>query len=322
MIPRTTRLAVALAAFLLPPGTSFAIQIAGSLIVDLDSTRAGDVTTDANGVTSWANLGTAGVAFTPGAFQADNLAAAQPDLQTVGGVSAIVFDGGSDAGTNPNIDRLEAPPAPASVTANSDWSFEAWAYNPSISTASPGQEETIFQWGPRGGVAGTSTAAHVGMGFAGPSGAVVHWGADQGYTADANTQFYTHDTVPALNGNAPIVGQWHHIAVTYAGGVNGNEIVYLDGQPNNSALRTLNVSTAINMIVGTGFNNNSVNFQVPGSLSIARVRLHDNVLSPADVLANFDEEKATFGIPEPSSLLLGVLGLCGLSIFARRARKR
>ena len=54
-----------------------------------------------------------------------------------------------------------------------------------------------------------------------------------------------------------------------------------------------------------------------GSLSLAQVRIHDGVLSDADVLNNFNEGP-TAQIPEPAVALL--LPLAGLVYFSRRRR--
>ena len=133
-----------------------ALVIAGELLVDLDAQAL-----SAGPVSTWTNAGT---------LVGDFTGFGDPTVEIVGKVNAVNFDGD---------DRFSSAPdflAPAGITGGDDWSLEVWAYN----TDPPFDgEETMVAWAPR--ATGGAATAQFTYGTLGGSGAVVHWGGDQGF---------------------------------------------------------------------------------------------------------------------------------------------
>ena len=131
-------------------------------------------------------------------------------VQTAAGRKAVTFNGTSD--------YLKSTFAsPSSITGNNPWSVSIWAYNPRI-----GGEECLINWARR---RTTGRGAQINYGSSRDAGAVTHWStADMGF-----------------DGGVPQAGQWHHIVVTYQGGANGRETVYVDGQVNATENKGLNL---------------------------------------------------------------------------------
>lgn len=230
------------------------IVYSGTAVVDL---RAADY---AGNPATWTNHGNGGTFTAYGT--------AKPAYNTVGGAPAVTFVGGGDPS------RFECPPAPVSVTGTSAWSVEAWVYD----SEALAFEEDYFQWGARN--AGVGAAADLCYSAPGPGGsnlAYVHWGADGGFA---------NNTPPAIN-------QWHLITLTYAGGTNGDEKLYVDGMLQTTTQRTLNISRAINMIIGTGWQF-GYGFINRATLSIGALRLEPGVLSAADVANNFLNDASSY----------------------------
>lgn len=67
---------------------------------------------------------------------------------------------------------------------------------------------------------------------------------------------------------------------------------------------------------------NSQNESFDGQFNI--IRVYDGVLTPAEILQNFNAEPLSFGsvVPEPSTMALALLGFLGLIGFRRRRRDR
>ena len=151
-------------------------------------------------------------------------------------------------------------------------STEVWAFNDSIP-----DEETLVAWARRGGPAGTNMSFNYGDN--GVYGAVGHWNSppDLGW-----------QTTPAA-------GAWHHLVYTYDGTTTR---VYADGTLDNSEeLGSGVIATAGGFPIVVGARNES-----DGQLTlhysgvIARVRVHSEVLSDEDVAANYELERAEFGL--------------------------
>lgn len=233
---------------------------------------------------TWANNGTGGNFGVTGGVVAN-----APVKETVAGATAVTFSGLNGC-------TLETAPASSSVTGGNAWSAEAWVYNPSI-----GAEEDYFQWGRR--ASGVGRAADLVYGTDPNSGAYVHWGNDAGFSK-----------------GVPVAGAWHYIAVTYSGVANGGvESLYVDGVLDRTDVRTLDIDGSINMIVGAGFQNWM--FVNPASLSIGALRLRTEVLSVDEIHDIFVDEGRTYGVPEPSSIVLLSAALFGLLAYAWRRRK-
>jgi hypothetical protein len=214
-----------------------------------------------NGTGSIPNNGSVG-----GNFTQDG----RPTRALAAGVNGAFFDG---------TDAFVGPATPAGITGTGDRTVEVWVYQGTVRA-----EETLVAWGKRGGPDGTNNS--VNWGSNGTFGAFGGWGAgpDQGYGA-----------------LQPAAGMWHHIAYTADG---ANKIFYVDGvlatsEPNNAP--ALNTVAGLNILIGAQQNGAAA----PGATVIdadnklfggvvGRVRVHDGVLSGADILNNFNAEKATF----------------------------
>ena len=173
--------------------------------------------------------------------------------------------------------------APAGLTGtNPTRSIEAWVWNPGIAG-----EETIFAWGRRGGPDGSNMSFNYGN--HNEWGAVGHWGQppDAGWGPPAGPQ-----TVPAAR-------FWHHLVYTYDGTTTR---LYVDGAPLYTEVLgagTINTHADTPMLIGaqTEADGVTVTPALRGTLTVGRVRVHDGVLTDAQVLANYNEEKAGFVEP-------------------------
>ena len=143
----------------------------------------------------------------------------------------------------------------------------------------------MVQWANKG----TSLrAAQFNYGSNPNTGAVNHWGGtgDMGY-----------------GGGVPTAGQWHHIALTYTGGTNGTETVYVDGQYNYSGTKTLNLFTSNSIRLANASGTNYF------SGSMASVQIYSYALSLDEIRVvmnpkawNPRPEDESEGIDEPVTL--------------------
>lgn len=244
------------------------IQTAGSLFVNIDAT-----TLPPGAVSDITNSGTLG-----GYFET------RPGGVFVGATNAV--NGIQFVGTNymvlvNGIGGALIPPPSGLVGSNATASIEVWAYNPSVA-----DDECMVAWGRRG-TTGQNMAFE--YGYNAGLGAVTHTGTANDISWD---NF----------GGTPLNNRWHHLAYTYDG---TNESVYVDGALANSKQVTLNIATNAGISLAAQWTN-SVISTAPAfaTLGIARVRIHDGALTPAQVLANFNTEKATFISPGPTSQFL------------------
>jgi len=228
------------------------IQIAGSLLVNLDARNVGSTPG------MWTNLASGVGDFT---------AQGGPSVQTVGGQSAMVFDGIDDT--------FVGPVAPTAITGAGTRSIELWAYNPTIDSA----EETMIAWGKRG--TGSADCAF-NWGNSSSYGAFTGYGADLGWAG------------------TPAPGKWHHLVLTY----NGTTVsVYDNAALTNSGALTLATATGqhINLAAQNSsagaplFLNEFDGTQMAGSLAIALVRIHTGALTLGQISANFDKDAGRFG---------------------------
>ena len=176
-------------------------------------------------------------------------------------------------------DGFIGPDAPAGVTGvDPTRSVEVWAYNPDI----PG-EECMVSWAERGGPDGS--AMQLNYGNHSNFGAVTHWG---GGLADCSWT----DNTNSVTG-APAAGAWHHLAYTYDGSTTR---VYMNGLLQNTEelgaglVNTHAVDddglTPLPFRLAHSREDNG-NPGLQASLSLAAVRIHDGVLTDADMLNNY-----------------------------------
>jgi hypothetical protein len=246
-------------------------QIAEALLVNLDATVL-----PANGMLNEiTNTGTMG-----GVFEATGGGNTVPTAVTLGGngTRAIRFNG---------LEYMQHVDAPGGarklahsgiVGSNRTCSIEAWVYNRDVPA-----EETIVSWGHRGGPEGSNMSFNFGSHAV--YGAVGHWGGpDIGWGVIGS----------------PSIRTWHLLTYTFDGTTTR---VYIDGAlANSEVLPTNAINTHTNTPITLAAQmeaDTSVTGILRGSLDLARLRIHDGVLSDAQVLANYDSEKA--GITDGTS---------------------
>jgi len=190
----------------------------------------------------------------------DFTAVGSPVVTQVDGARGVTFDGSS---------YFDGPTSVAGLEGQSDRSIEVWAHNPAISS-----EETMVAWGHFGGPQGADMAFRYGSHSY--YGAVLHWGW------------------PDLDWNgAPPAQQWHHLVYTYDGTMTR---IYADGVLKNSEdLSGSSLNTHVDNPIRVAASNDAGGAAIfLGTLSIGRIRIHGNALSAADVLNNYNQERANF----------------------------
>lgn len=207
---------------------------------------------------SWNNNGSLGGSFS---------GIGTPTKTTADGINGVFFDG---------TDGFVGPQAPAGITGNGDRTIEVWVYQAAVNP-----EETLVAWGRRGGPDGTNNSFNWGTNAT--FGALGGWGGgpDMGYGA-----------------GQPSRGSWHHIVYTFDG---ATKSVFVDGTlANSEADTTINTHANHEILLGAQHTAASI----PGAPAIdganrlggviGRVRVHDGLLSPADILTNYNAEKGSF----------------------------
>ena len=166
------------------------------------------------------------------------------------------------------------PEAPVGMTSAGPRSIEVWVLNPDLAA-----EETLVAWSRRGGPDGTNLSFNYGNNAT--YGAVGHWGPpDMGW------------------GTPPAANEWHHLVYTYDG---TRAKVYADGVLKNDQARTLltyfrnPTGSFLKFVVGAQNFPNGTPGEIPSTLSLAKVRIHDTALSPLAVQELFNAEAAQFG---------------------------
>jgi len=266
-VTRLRRMAAMAAVIAASAAPAVAIETAGTVFVNVDAA------TFSTGATTWANAGSYGLFETVGA----------PQKISIAGTPTVLFDGIDDAfvGREPAPDGL--------VGENPTRTIEAWVFNPSIAS-----EETVVSWGKRGGGNGTNMAFNYGN--HGMFGAVGHWGGDQHDVGWI-------DNGPAWTAGAPDANKWHHLVYTYDGETTR---LYSDGELWNEEATLaewggLNTHSDTAIAIASQWEGNGVDLTggLKGSLGIGRLRIHDGVLQDAQILANYNAEKASFSNPAP-----------------------
>lgn len=224
-----------------------------SVLVNLDATSL-----PLGPLPAWTNTGT---------VAGDFVASGAPAVTSVAGVKAVTLSGG--------LDFYAGPVAPPEVAgANPSRTIEVWAFNPSVAS-----EETLVAWGRRGGPDGTNMSFNYGNN--GSYGAVGQWGGgpDLGWNNA---------------GGSPAPGVWHYLVYTYDGGGAegaGTTRVYADGVLANSEFHgNLNTHPDLPFVLGAQNNDQGVPAGFNQGLSLARVRIHDTVMTPEQIAAKYAAE--------------------------------
>jgi len=238
------------------------IQTAGTLFINVDATALTAGPLANNYITNSGALG--------GVFQANT----ETSVGTAAGVNAVVLGGTNYLVLTNRAGGGLIPPPGGLVGPNATCSIEVWALNPQVAG-----DEPMVAWGQR--AAGQNMAFEYGNGS---SGGAQHNGNDMVWDPKG--------------GGCPLNNYWHHLVYTFDG---TNQNLYADGVLANSIQPpAFNVATNASIALGAQWTNTGTAISTsPGfaTLSLARVRVHDGVLTAAQVLNNYNYEAATFAPP-------------------------
>jgi hypothetical protein len=254
------------------------LQTAGELFVNINATILPE-----GSLPTIVNNGTLG-----GVFDARGGGLTVPVIATEGGTKGIRFDGNDFLQLAASAGGALTPPPAGLVGLNPTRTIEVWAYNDNVLG-----EETMVSWGKRGGGDGSNVSFNYGT--SGAFGAIGHWGGpDIGWNNA---------------GGAPAPRKWHHLVYTYDGTTTR---VYTNGVLANSEVLGAGVinthaGTSIQLAAQLDADGTTVTAGLRGSLSLARVRIHDGVLDDTQVLNNYNAEKADFIDPVPAPQALSTL---------------
>jgi hypothetical protein len=246
-------------------------------LVNLDATAL-----PAGPLSSWHSSNSLAYAFT---------AMGTGTVATVSGTKGVTFDGD---------DSYVGPPMAQYLGGNNNWTVEAWVFNPVA-----GDQETLLAWGRRGGNPDGSDAAFI-HGLNGTFGAVGLWGA-------SDVAWGTNAAQIAQNVAS---NQWTFIAYTH-NSTNSLVSLYKEGQFVHSEfgtnaqgapinIHTVDPSDPRNAAGGLGFGRflpfrvgaqSDAGGNVAGPfalMTIAKARIYDQVLSAAQIAANYNAERVAF----------------------------
>ena len=240
-------------------GAAAALETADELLIDLDAARVADVA-DGAALGAITNAGVVGGMFVPRADKAGAVYAAD-----VAGRPAFTFPGTAGIMTNTVLPD-------ARVTGNAPWSVEAWVYTVDIQPSS--SEETYFSWTPREGL--ESNARTV---------------MECRYGRDNNNAFEHYSSNGEWDGHMPLAGVWHHLCATY--GADGVERVYVDGHPRSSKAHALRLAADGAFTLGGVWVRGGAYWGHPFSGALAKLRVHADTLTAAQVRANYLAEVGT-----------------------------
>jgi len=261
------------------PSVPAQIEVAGELLVDISAADA------SAGTDTWVNNGTLGD-FT---FVTVDDLALHPDTKamtpaTPGAVEE--FEGvpvvnvmSADA----NLVAFIGPMSVPGIEGDSDRTIEAWVADVNDIPSS----QVIIAWGYR------SDAANMAFSY----GTRNTFGAMMAYGDDWDMPWGNNFDAPKVDGErvpgdeVPTLGTLHHLVYAYDGATTVN--LYVDGQlvVTRTLGSPLNTAVALpinlflqNYRVDGGFHNNSL----PASLLVNSIRVHDGVLTDAQVLNNYE----------------------------------
>lgn len=215
-------------------------------------------------ITAWPSTGAIGGSFA---------ASGTPTVTETQTVKGVTLNGTSDF--------LTGPAVPTYLGGNNNRTVEAWVFNPSAA-----DEETIFSWGRRGGPDGSNVSFNHGLNAS--FGAVGHWGGpDIGW-----------------NNVGPYTGRWTHVAYVWDSATL-TTTVYADGQEANTETLVNPLNTHLTSSSGSALPfrvgsqneaNGSATTGLRGSMTIARILVHDRVLSATDIAASYTAGAGDFGL--------------------------
>jgi hypothetical protein len=247
-------------------------------LVNLDATAL-----PAGTLTNWHSSNTLAYAFS---------APGTGIVETVSGTKGVTFDGD---------DYYTGPGMPLYLAGNTNWSVEAWIFNPVV-----GNEETVLAWGRRGGNPDGSNASFI-HGNNNVFGAVglwasadVAWGTNANHIA-SNTVAgawtfvaYTHDPANSLVSLFKDGVLVHSEFATNAQGAPLNTHLYDPSDPNNLAPNPVPIGRALPFRVGA---QNDAGGNVSGpfpTMTIAKARIYSHTLTAQQIADKYNAEKAQF----------------------------
>lgn len=193
-----------------------------------------------------------------------------PKVADAGGQPAVQFNGTSDA-------YRSLKPTPSTITGASARSIEVWVFNPNLDST----EECMVAWGHRG-----TTRANLAFSYGSGGGfsAVTHYDEDMSWGEES-----------------PAAGKWHHLVYTYDGKTakiydnateRGSHDIALVTAGDDRMNIAVENSTEGKPLFQSEFDNN---WPLSLSGSIAIVRVHSSAMTPEQIKANFNADKARFG---------------------------
>lgn len=270
----------------------FAVEIAENLLVNVDAT-----TLPAGDAQDVPNTGTLGGVFEATGGGDTVPVIGRPRADATAGTQGIRLDGTDYLQLLDAVGGSLIAAPDGIVGTDPTASIETWVWNGSIAG-----EETQVSWGHRNGPDGTNMSFNYGNDSR--WGAVGHWGnPDAGWGPPDGAQ------------QTPSAKHWHHLVYTYDGTTTH---LYVDGAPvyseelGSGVLNTYS-GTAINIGTQLEADGQTPTGGLRGSLTLGRVRIHDGVLTDAQVLANYNAEKADFvdptlppPTPPPAEILVNI----------------
>lgn len=249
------------------------IQVAGNLLVDVDATGA-----PIGNLTYLPNNGTLGGVFVAYSVNSNATTRITPQIAALAGNGSrgVLLDGNNISlrhFSDPTATTAVLPPA-SLVGATPIFSVEAWAYKSTIMA-----ETALVAWGTR------TTGQNVSC----------NWGRNVtygGFSWQGGGYDYAWNVVPPA-------GSWHHLVWTYDGA--GNLMLYRDGVLDSTYYHAaaLNVNAAYNIVLGVQHNNSQTAFAQYAHGILAKARVHDGVLTPAQIANNYAVEVSSFNLGGP-----------------------
>lgn len=253
------------------------IQTAGTLFINVDATGlTGANGTAVNDITNSGSLG--------GYFEGTGIY-----LTNSAGVEGLGFPGGSGTSgymqLKNTIGGSLIPPASGLYGAQATYSIEVWVLNPQVAG-----DESMIAWGARN--TGLNAAFEYGTGGSG------------GFQHNGTGNDIQWDSLPSGGGGAPLNGHWHLLTYTCDG---STQRLYSDGVlVNSQSIGSYNTTNSAGLALGAQWSSTGQAISSsPGyaSLVLGRVRVHDNVLTAAQALNNFNYENPSFNSPIPPAYL-------------------